>query len=91
MSKEKLDEVMAAPRARKVRAQAEVAMSELDCQILTLESEAQELCINKEINFDNLFSKIDRRDLLERRKKQYAEILGQLFPEDAKKTEKGAS
>lgn len=81
MSKEKLDEVMAAPRARKVKAQAEMEMAEIDTKILTIESEAQEICINKEINFEKLFDKLDNLALLERRQKQYKKVLKQLFPD----------
>lgn len=82
MSKEKIDEVMAAPRARKVKAQAEVELAELDSRIITLEQEAQELCTSKEgIDFKKLFEKLDQLALSERRKKQYGKVLKQLFPE----------
>lgn len=80
MSKEKLNEAMAGPRARKVQAQAEVKKAELDCRILTLETEAQELWTVKDIEFDRYFEKLDEIGLLERRRKQYDITLGQLFP-----------
>jgi len=80
MSKEKLDEAMAPIRARQVRSQAELELAKLDAEILTAESEIQELCTKKEINFPNLLDKLDKAALLERRKSQYNAVLAQLFP-----------
>lgn len=82
MSKEKLDEALAPIRARKVKTQADMKKAEIDEKIVVLESEVQEMCSVKEIDFDNLFEKLDKIALLERRKKQYDKILGELFPED---------
>lgn len=82
MSKEKLNEALAPIRARKVKTQAEMKKSEIDEKIVVLESEVQEMCSVQEINFDNLFEKLDKIALLERRKKQYDKILGELFPDD---------
>lgn len=85
MSKEKLTEVMAAPRARRLRAQAEAEMSDLDIEILTLEGKIEESFISedsyKNFSFKNLLKQLDELALLERRKKQYGKVLGQLFPE----------
>ncbi len=82
MSKEKLNEALAPIRARKVKTQAEMKKSEIDEKIVVLESEVQEMCAVKEIDFDILFEKLDRIALLERRKKQYDKVLSELFPED---------
>ena len=80
MSKEKLNEAMAPIRAKQVRGKAEMAMYEIDAKLLTLETTVQEMCCEKEINFDKLLDKLDEIGLLERRKKQYEEVLNQLFP-----------
>lgn len=80
MSKEKLDEAMAPIRARQVKSQAELEMARLDADLLTHEGQVQEMCTQKEINFPNLLDKLDKIALLERRKKQYGEVLKQLFP-----------
>ena len=80
MSKEKLDEAMAPIRARQVKSQAELEMAKLDAEILTHEGQVQEMCTQKEINFPNLLDKLDKIALLERRKKQYGDVLRQLFP-----------
>lgn len=80
MSKEKLDEAMAPIRARQVRSQAELEMARLDADLLTKEGEVQEMCTKKEINFPSLLDRLDQIALLERRKKQYSDVLKQLFP-----------
>jgi hypothetical protein len=81
MSKDKLNEALAPIRARKVKTQAEMKKSEIDEQIVNLESDIQEMCTGKDISFDGLFEKLDKVALLERRKKQYDKVLGELFPE----------
>lgn len=84
-TKEKMTEVMAAPRARRLKAQAEAEMSDLDIEVLTLEGKIEESLVTedsyKNFSFKNLLSQLDQLALLERRKKQYAKVLKQLFPE----------
>jgi hypothetical protein len=82
MSKEKLDEALAPIRARKVKTQADMKKAEIDEKIVVLESEVQEMCSVKDINFDNLFERLDKIALFERRKKQYDKVLDELFPEE---------
>jgi hypothetical protein len=81
MSKEKLSEALAPIRARKVKSQAELEMAKLDDELIRLESDIQESCSKEDINFPQLLDKLDKVALLERRKKQYAKVLGELFPE----------
>lgn len=80
MTKEKLSEALAPIRARKVRSQAELEMAKLDDELVRLESETHEMCAREEISFPSLLDKLDRIALLERRKKQYQKVLGELFP-----------
>lgn len=80
MSKEKLDEAMAPIRARQVKSKAEMEMAQLDADLLTKETEVQEMCTKKDIDFKGLLAKLDEIALLERRKKQYQKVLGELFP-----------
>ncbi len=82
MSKEKLNEALAPIRARKVKTQAEMKKAEIDEKIVVLESDVQEMCSVKDIDFDSLFNKLDKIALLERRKKQYDKVLSELFPKD---------
>ena len=81
MSKEKLDEAMAPIRAHKVRTQAQLEMAKIDESLVTLETEIQEMCAQKDINFNALIKKLDDVAILERRKKQYAKIVSELFPD----------
>lgn len=82
MSKEKVDEFMAPIRAKQVKLKAQLKQNEIDSELLSLESEIQEMCLEKEIDLDKLISKSDKIALLERRKKQYDKIIEQLFPEE---------
>lgn len=82
LSKEKLDEALAPIRAHKVRTQAALESAKIEEQVVTLEAEIQEMCAQKEINFESLISKLDKAALLERRKRQYAQIVADLFPEE---------
>ena len=84
LSKEKLDEAMAPIRARQVKAQAELEMSTLDSDALTLELKVQELCVEKKIDFKKLLDTLDEVALIERRKEQYRKVLEQLFPAEDK-------
>lgn len=80
LSKEKFDEAMAPIRAKQVKSKAELEMAKLDEKILSLEVKTQELCAEKEINFETLIENLDEHALLERRRKQYVQVLEQLFP-----------
>ena len=80
MSKEKLSEALAPIRARKVKSQAELEMAKLDDELIRLESDIQEQCAKEDISFPSLLDKLDKVALLERRKKQYQRVLGELFP-----------
>lgn len=82
LTKEKLDEAMAPIRARQVKAKAELELSKLDSDILTKETEVQEMCAEKDINLPRLMDKLDEIGLLERRKKQYSKVLKELFPDE---------
>lgn len=83
MSKEKLDAAMAPLRARAVRAKADIEMSKIEGKLIELERDVQEMCVKKDIDFDDLFEKLDEAALLERRLEQYTQLLAQLFPEGA--------
>lgn len=82
MTKEKLNEAMAPIRARQVKAKAELEMSKIDTELLNLETAVQEMCAEKDINLPKLLERLDEVALLERRKKQYGEVLSQLFPDE---------
>lgn len=81
LSKEKLDEAMAPIRARQVRLKARAAQADLDAEIVGIETKVQESLTSKDVNFPALMDRLDEVALLERRKEQYDEVLGQLFPD----------
>lgn len=81
MSKEKLDAALAPIRARQVQTRADLEIAKLDEKIVSLEANVQELCTVKEIDFDAVIRCMDEHALCERRKKQLAKIVGELFPE----------
>ena len=68
--------------ASKAKAQANLEMCKLDEQIAVLEAEITELCTKQDISFSSIIDKLDRLALIERKKKQYAKVIGDLFPED---------
>lgn len=85
MSKEKVAEVMAIPRARRMKAQAEVEMAELETDILTLKGKVEESLYDensyKNFSWKSLMDSLDEIALLERRQQKYKDVLEQLFPE----------
>lgn len=81
MTKEGVDAALAPMRARKVKAQAELEMAKLDERMAVTDADIQEICSNKDIDFDLLIKKLNEHDLTARRKKQFSKIIGELFPE----------
>jgi len=82
MAKEMIDETLAPVRAMRAKKQAELEVAKMDEKIATHEAKIQEICTEKDINFDKLISAQDELALMERRKKQFARIIEELFPED---------
>lgn len=80
MSKEAVDEAMAPIRARSLKAKADLEMSKLDAQILTMQTKIQEKCSEKDIDLPSLIDDLDRVAILERKREQYKTVLNQLFP-----------
>ena len=68
-SKEKLDELMAPIRSLRMKKKAESMQLSIDEKLFELESKVQNICVEKEIDFDALLDALDEIDLLERRKK----------------------
>jgi len=55
-------------------------MAKLDEKMATIEAKVHELCCEKDINFDSIINKQDEYALAERRKKQFAKVISELFP-----------
>lgn len=82
MTKEAIDKTLVPIRARQAKQQGELEMMKIEEQILTLESEIQEITVKHPLNYDTLLNKLDKVALLERRKKQFGRVIKELFEED---------
>ena len=80
-SKEKIDEGLAGVRANKAKKQAELEVAKLEEAIATQEAKINEICAEKEIDFNKLISMFNEQALTERKKKQFAKIIDELFPD----------
>jgi len=81
LTKEKLDAAMLPLTVRKAKAKAEVRSSEIEQEMLELESEINEMCAGKDFDFDKIIDKMNSYDLKERKLKQVTKLVDQLFPE----------
>jgi hypothetical protein len=82
MSKEKIDAALAPIRAKQAQKQAELEVAKLEEKSLTLEAEVVELCVKNPIPFDKIINKQDEIALANRRKKQLANVVEELFGDD---------
>lgn len=89
LPKEEIDALLAPTRARTLKAQAEMELSKMDARILKLENDIQNLFTHTEVSLTGVANGLDEIALLERRKKQYIDMLADLFP--PKEAEKEAA
>lgn len=82
MTKEKLDETLVPLRVRAAKAKAESEVIKLEEAMITLETQINEHCAKKELDFNRIGDLMDEYDLKERRLKQINELVGALFPEE---------
>lgn len=80
LSRENVDEALAPLREAKAKAKARLKQAEIDEQLSSLSSAAQELAVSRDVDFDRLADKLDEIALLELRKQRLGEIVAQLFP-----------
>ena len=81
MTKEKIDDCLAPVRANRAKKQAELEIAKMDEKIASQEAKINELCSEKEISFEKIINAQDDLSLMERRKKQFGNILKDMFPE----------
>jgi hypothetical protein len=81
MTKEGVDAVMAPVRAMKARKQAELEIAKMDESMATKEAAIADACMQKELDFNLIIRLQDEYCLLERRKKQFVQIIKELFPD----------
>lgn len=82
MAKDALDATLAPVRANAAKKQAELEIAKIEERIATLQSELNEACSRKEINFEAIIAKLDDIALVERRKTQFEKIVAEMFPAD---------
>jgi hypothetical protein len=80
LSKEKLEEILAPTRVRKMKAKADLESAKLEEQAAGLEQEIATLATAKDIDFAKLTDKMDELALTNRKITQLDEIIAQLFP-----------
>lgn len=80
MTKEKLDEALIPLRVRGAKAKAESEKIKLEEKLIALETQINELCAAKELNFVFIADKMDEYELTERRLNQITNLVAQLFP-----------
>lgn len=80
MAKDAIDATLAPVRAHSAKKKAELEQAKLDERIATLESEINQACAEKELDFDKIIEKLDELALAERRKGQFDKIIEELFP-----------
>lgn len=79
-AKEKIQEAMAPVRAREMKKKAELEMAKIDGRMIEQEGKIQEMASTYPIDYDRMIGAIDELALLERRKKQFARIVEEMFP-----------
>lgn len=80
MTKEKLDETLVPLRVRAAKAKAESEVIKLEEAMINLETQINEQCAKKELDFNRIGDLMDDYDLKERRLKQINELVTALFP-----------
>lgn len=78
----KLKEALIPVRVKRARKQAELEMCKLEEEIANGEAGLQEECAKEEVKFSKIIDMQDELGLLNRRKKQYQQILDEMFPDE---------
>ena len=80
MAKDAKDALLAPLRANEMKKGAELEMAKIESKLVELDAKVQEICSEYPIDFNKLIGKIDERGLLERKKKQFKQIVEEMFP-----------
>jgi hypothetical protein len=81
MAKELKDNALAPIRSMEMKKQAELETVKIEGEILKKQQKIEELCQAYPIDFNKIIEVSDEKELLERRKDQFGEIIKQMFPE----------
>lgn len=80
LGKEKVQELLAKPRAIEMKSKAEHEVSKLDVKCAELENKLQDIGAEYPIDFDKLIKTQDELALTQRRKTQLRKIIVEMFP-----------
>lgn len=80
LSKEAINTALIPLREAKARKRAELEMAKLDEELAVVEQQITEACMAQDVDFAALINLQDRLALKTRTKRQYQEILDQMFP-----------
>lgn len=80
MTKEKLDETLLPLRVRGAKNRADAEVLKIEEEMLKLETQINEECAKKDVDFTKACDLIDKFELAERRLKQIKELVTALFP-----------
>lgn len=81
LTKEKLDEALIPLRVRAAKAKAESETIKLEEKLISLETQINTQCAQKELYFTAIADLMDEYDLTSRRLVQIKELISSLFPE----------
>ena len=87
-SKESIDKALLPIKIREMQAKGEIAMTQIESDLVGAERNLQEYLATKSIDFSTLASKLDSIAILERKLNQHQEIMTQLFPKTKAKAKK---
>lgn len=79
--KEKLDELLVPSRVKRAKAQAELKKLELEEEKASKQVSLNEACSTQDLDFEKILTLQDDIAIIDRKLKQYDEILAQMFPE----------
>ena len=80
MGKEKIGKMLVPVKVNRAKKQAELEMCKLDEEIAVKEEKLHDSCCSEEVNFSKIIELQDGIALLTRKKKQYQQILDEMFP-----------
>lgn len=80
MTQDQKDALLVPVRINTAKKQAELTVAKLEEQTATIENEITKLASQTELNLEKIADKFDDLGLIERRKKQFAQIISELFP-----------
>ena len=80
MTQDQKDALLVPVRINTAKKQAELTVAKLEEQTATIENEITKLASQTELNLEKIADEFDYLGLIERRKKQFAQIISELFP-----------